>query len=29
VIMDPTFTDDDVNDIVQAIRKVYLAMNPA
>jgi dTDP-4-amino-4,6-dideoxygalactose transaminase len=26
VIMDPNFTDDDVADIVQAIRKVYLAM---
>ncbi len=26
VIMDPNFTDDDVDDIVKAIRKVYLAM---
>ena len=26
VIMDPNFTDDDVQDIVAAIRKVYLAM---
>ncbi len=29
VIMDPNFTDDDVRDIVQAIRKVYLAMAQA
>jgi 8-amino-3,8-dideoxy-alpha-D-manno-octulosonate transaminase len=29
VIMDPNFTDDDVNDIVRAIRKVYLAMYSA
>lgn len=29
VIMDPNFTDDDVKDIVAAIRKVYLAMAPA
>ena len=29
VIMDPNFTDDDLKDIVRAIRKVYLAMNPA
>jgi len=29
VIMDPNFTDDDVKDIVRAIRKVYLAMGPA
>ena len=29
VIMDPNFTDDDVKDIVRAIRKVYLAMAPA
>jgi 8-amino-3,8-dideoxy-alpha-D-manno-octulosonate transaminase len=28
VIMDPNFTDDDVEDIVAAIRKVYSAMNP-
>lgn len=28
-IMDPNFTDADVNDIVRAIRKVYLAMGPA
>jgi hypothetical protein len=28
VIMDPNFTDDDVEDIVVAIRKVYSAMNP-
>jgi len=27
VIMDPTFTDEDLNDIVRAIRKVYLALN--
>jgi 8-amino-3,8-dideoxy-alpha-D-manno-octulosonate transaminase len=26
VIIDPSFTDDDLNDIVRAIRKVYLAM---
>jgi len=26
VIMDPNFTDDDLNDVVRAIRKVYLAM---
>ncbi|OHB69721.1 MAG: hypothetical protein A2V70_16230 [Planctomycetes bacterium RBG_13_63_9] len=29
VIMDPNFTDEDINDIVLAIRKVYLAMGPA
>ena len=29
VIMDPNFTDEDVQDIVRAMRKVYLAMNPA
>jgi 8-amino-3,8-dideoxy-alpha-D-manno-octulosonate transaminase len=29
VIMDPNFTDDDVKDIVAAIRKVYSAMSPA
>ena len=29
VIMDPTFTDDDVKDIARAIRKVYLAMRTA
>jgi 8-amino-3,8-dideoxy-alpha-D-manno-octulosonate transaminase len=29
VIMDPNFTDDDTADIVQAIRKVYLAMRTA
>ena len=29
VIMDPKFDDDDVRDIVKAIRKVYLAMRPA
>ena len=29
VIMDPNFTDDDVRDIVLAIRKVYLAMGKA
>jgi len=29
VIMDPNFTDEDVNDIVRAIRKVYLAMGSA
>ncbi len=27
VIMDPNFTDDDVKDIIVAIRKVYLAMH--
>jgi 8-amino-3,8-dideoxy-alpha-D-manno-octulosonate transaminase len=26
VVMDPNFTDEDINDIVKAIRKVYLAM---
>jgi 8-amino-3,8-dideoxy-alpha-D-manno-octulosonate transaminase len=29
VIMDPNFTDDELSDIVLAIRKVYLAMRPA
>jgi len=29
VIMDPNFTDDDLKDIVRAIRKVYLAMRTA
>jgi len=29
VIMDPTFSDEDLDDIVKAIRKVYLAMYPA
>jgi 8-amino-3,8-dideoxy-alpha-D-manno-octulosonate transaminase len=29
VIMDPNFTDDDVKDIVRAIRKVYLALGQA
>ena len=29
VIMDPNFTDEDLKDIVTAIRKVYTAMNPA
>lgn len=29
VIMDPNFNDDDVKDIVRAIRKVYLAMGTA
>ena len=29
VIMDPNFTDEDVQDIVRAIRKVYLAIGPA
>jgi len=29
VIMDPNFTDDDLKDIVRAIRKVYLAMRSA
>jgi 8-amino-3,8-dideoxy-alpha-D-manno-octulosonate transaminase len=29
VIMDPNFSDDDVRDIVHAIRKVYLAMHAA
>jgi hypothetical protein len=26
VIMDPNFTEDDLKDIVRAIRRVYLAM---
>jgi dTDP-4-amino-4,6-dideoxygalactose transaminase len=26
VIMDPNFTDEDINDIVKAVRKVYVAM---
>lgn len=29
VIMDPSFTDDDLNDIIQAIRKVYMALHTA
>jgi len=29
VIMDPSFTDEDLKDVVTAIRKVYTAMNPA
>ncbi len=29
VIMDPNFSDEDVNDIIKAIRKVYLALGPA
>jgi 8-amino-3,8-dideoxy-alpha-D-manno-octulosonate transaminase len=29
VIMDPNFTEEDLEDIVKAIRKVYLAMNQA
>jgi dTDP-4-amino-4,6-dideoxygalactose transaminase len=29
VIMDPNFTEEDLKDIVQAIRKVYTAMGPA
>ena len=29
VIMDPKFTDEDLKDIIRAIRKVYLAMGPA
>ena len=29
VIMDPNFADDDLKDIVHAIRKVYLALRPA
>ncbi|MEA1950497.1 MAG: DegT/DnrJ/EryC1/StrS family aminotransferase [Planctomycetota bacterium] len=29
VIMDPNFSDKDLNDIIKAIRKVYLAMNKA
>ncbi len=29
VIMDPSFTDDDCQDIIAAIRKVYTAMNKA
>ena len=29
VIMDPNFTEEDLNDIVKAIRKVYLAMYAA
>ena len=28
VIMDPNFSHDDVQDIIAAIRKVYLALNP-
>jgi 8-amino-3,8-dideoxy-alpha-D-manno-octulosonate transaminase len=29
VLMDPSFTDEDLNDIVRAVRKVYLAMRTA
>jgi hypothetical protein len=29
VIMDPNFSEEDLNDVVKAIRKVYTAMNPA
>ncbi len=29
VVLDPSFTDDDLNDIIQAIRKVYLALHAA
>ncbi len=29
VIMDPNFTEEDINDIIRAIRKVYLAMRQA
>ncbi len=29
VIMDPSFTDEDISDIIKAIRKVYLAMHSA
>ncbi|MGQ9574636.1 MAG: DegT/DnrJ/EryC1/StrS family aminotransferase [Thermoguttaceae bacterium] len=29
VIMDPSFTEEDLRDIVRAIRKVYLALHPA
>jgi hypothetical protein len=29
VIMDPNFSDQDLQDIVQAIRKVYRALGPA
>ena len=29
VLMDPNFSDQDLNDVVRAIRKVYLAMGPA
>ena len=29
VVMDPNFTDEDLRDIVRAIRKVYTAMGPA
>jgi len=29
VIMDPNFNDDQINDIVRAIRKVYTALGPA
>ena len=29
VIMDPNFTDEDCQDIIRAIRKVYLAMHTA
>jgi dTDP-4-amino-4,6-dideoxygalactose transaminase len=28
VMMDPTFGDDDLKDIIRAVRKVYLAMSP-
>jgi 8-amino-3,8-dideoxy-alpha-D-manno-octulosonate transaminase len=29
VVMDPNFTDDDVKDIIRAIRKVFIGMGPA
>jgi len=29
VMMDPTFRDDDLKDVIRAVRKVYLAMRPA
>jgi len=29
VMLDPTFGDDDLQDVIRAVRKVYLAMRPA
>jgi hypothetical protein len=29
VMMDPAFREDDVKDVIRAVRKVYLAMRPA
>jgi 8-amino-3,8-dideoxy-alpha-D-manno-octulosonate transaminase len=29
VMMDPTFREDDLKDVIRAVRKVYLAMRPA